>query len=523
MIVKFWDLERGVEVETFGNLTSSSGVEFSQDALAFAYIQAKRGEDKGDIKIWDRKRQTLARSLGTASNDSILRFDPQGNRLISAGADGQIRVFDSATGKRLLTIDHKEPVDAIDVSSDGRRLVSAGDTVVAVWDLGSGSQLAQRTIGHTTWTALFLKRDSNVAFARADRLVTLCDADLKACTSWEAHQSEVNDIASDGEALYSVGDDGTVRKWDLLTHKPLWHAALLSSQGALYSHRGVESMQTAKVRRPKEGWELAASRAHGADQHKTGTLCLTTYDDEVDIWNTVDGKRLATLSVSGVKEVAALPDNRCALLTADSVTLHGASMQPLPVDTQKPSALAYGNGHIYVADAEGVHIVDLSGKRIASLPAAKGISAIEPGPHMVVAGRQDGDVQILSTGKEAQNLRGAAENVIASVVTSVAIGANDTVAVGHQNGVVQLWNLREGVELFTLNLHGPALFLRIEGNELFAATELGDHLMLDLESISAPWCDVLQDVWRNESYTWGDKGMVREEPSQQHVCAPESP
>jgi WD40 repeat protein len=64
--------------------------------------------------------------------------------MVSAGADGAVRLWDAATGQELRTLTgHTGPVRAVGFSSDGTRIVSAGyDRAVRLWDPASGQPQA---------------------------------------------------------------------------------------------------------------------------------------------------------------------------------------------------------------------------------------------------------------------------------------------------------------------------------------------------------------------------------------------
>lgn len=68
-----------------------------------------------------------------------------GLRLISAGADGTLRVWDSVTGQELRNLSaHVGAVSGMTVLADGRRVVTAGDDgMIRLWDVTTGEVLGQ--------------------------------------------------------------------------------------------------------------------------------------------------------------------------------------------------------------------------------------------------------------------------------------------------------------------------------------------------------------------------------------------
>ena len=65
---------------------------------------------------------------------------PDGNRAVSGGSDGSVRVWDLAAGREQATLTgHSGWVRSVAVTPDGARAVSGGeDGSVRVWDLATG-------------------------------------------------------------------------------------------------------------------------------------------------------------------------------------------------------------------------------------------------------------------------------------------------------------------------------------------------------------------------------------------------
>ena len=70
-----------------------------------------------------------------------------------------------------------------------------------------------------------------------------------------------------------------------------------------------------------------------------------------------------------------------------------------------------------------------------------------------------------------------------------------------------------------VQLHGAVVHLVIRDNKLFAATERGDHEVLDLASFNMAYCDLLRSVWRKAPVVWeGGLPVLRSIPTS-HKCA----
>lgn len=83
---------------------------------------------------------------------NCVRFSPDGSRMVTAGADGQIFVYDGATGERVGSLGgekaHKGGIYAVSWSPDSSQLISAsGDKTVKLWDVGAGTAVTTFNMG----------------------------------------------------------------------------------------------------------------------------------------------------------------------------------------------------------------------------------------------------------------------------------------------------------------------------------------------------------------------------------------
>jgi len=170
-----WDFVTGRRLrEISGNRLSNTWLEISPDQTVAATI----GEGRGICVIGLPTGRRVAH-LDTGGGEVLnIVWTPDGQRVLSACADGEIDVWDIRSGTCESTISgHEGAVTDIRVSCDGKLAISVGeDQILRVWDLRDGSLLASYFTYSPRYKWMF-RREAHLTNPRADGRVVLGTSD----------------------------------------------------------------------------------------------------------------------------------------------------------------------------------------------------------------------------------------------------------------------------------------------------------------------------------------------------------
>jgi serine/threonine protein kinase/WD40 repeat protein/tetratricopeptide (TPR) repeat protein len=251
--VRLWEVPRGREIHVFKPKMPVNGVAITPDRK----VLAASGKN---IQVWEIATGRLVQEVSAhPAGISSLALAPDGQRVVSGGADGKIKLWDPATwndpteltghtasvnwlaferdGRALasasndktaqvwnlerreatVTVSHAEPVSWVALSADGRKLASATNHETRLWEVKSGKETPR----------LDLRHGSPLAFAPDGQTLVTGNVTINlakpATRDFLANQFMVTSAACftpDGQQIVTAHRDGTVRFWDATTRKP---------------------------------------------------------------------------------------------------------------------------------------------------------------------------------------------------------------------------------------------------------------------------------------------------------------
>jgi WD40 repeat protein/tetratricopeptide (TPR) repeat protein len=241
-----------------------------------------------------------------------LAYSPDGRLLATGTADHTIKLWDPARGQVVRTLrGHTGPVRCVAFRADGKRLATAGDVSVKVWDPSGDQESRSLSPTQNAHSLAFSPTRRQLATAHADGSVKLWDATTgRELHAFAKHADRVTGVAfsPDGRRLASTSFDQTVKVWDpergldLLTLRghDAWTSGVGFSPDGKYLATASGDL-TVRIWDAHTGRELHTLRGHTAAVTSVAysangrQLASASHDYSVKIWDPTDGREIHTL------------------------------------------------------------------------------------------------------------------------------------------------------------------------------------------------------------------------------------
>jgi WD40 repeat protein len=396
------------------------------------------------IMLWDAVR---GRQLQCFQGDfevgnpgfRCVALTPDGKRLLTGGNDNTVRLWDAVTGMNLLTIWVSTSNPSVAITPDGQRLVSGDRTGSAtVWDVMVHPDIGASTVG------LLSSPPSQGAFlaacalypGRGNRLSEREILILKGHNRWVRSVA----VSPDGQRLATASIDGTARVWDLVrgraTRALTGHTQAVSSLAVTPDGKRVVTGSndgTARV------WDTASGRELLRLEGSPGDF------DEVAV--TRDGKKIVTGGADGnVRVWDAVRGGKPLTFQAHASPISCIAVTP---DGQRVVTGTWLGGSKVWDIGSGGERLELKGHfgTVTSV-------AVTPDGRRIVTGGWEGMTKVwdATSGRELSSLR-------TGPVRSLAITPDSRcVIVGLGSGTATVWDMAHSQELLSLQGHNDLVY-----------------------------------------------------------------
>jgi len=171
----------------------------------------------GEVKVWRRVRSAERPLMASAEPIRAMGASGDGKFLAIAGDGGVIQIFENGKKSKDLT-GHAGTIGAVKFSADGMKLVSAGaDKTIRVWDVADGKEIAHAALADASGVAWINAEQVVSAAGRRVVIWKMQEAgknELTVAKELPSQEANVRCLDSGGGLIVVGCEDGAVRVWN---------------------------------------------------------------------------------------------------------------------------------------------------------------------------------------------------------------------------------------------------------------------------------------------------------------------
>ncbi len=305
------DIQQNKAVHSFsGHASPVNTISFSPDGKHIL-----SGHADGQILLWETATGLRVNTLkGSASAVNSMALLHAGRYLLTGNQDGSLKLWDTTTGRQERVYrGQRSPVRAVAASPDGRLAVSGNQAGrIALWDIYDGNRLAFYDVGQDPLTAVALSPDTGYVLAGTQKGTVMALERSSGKQLWRTGEDyPINRlvISPDGASFLCATEGKPFTLRDMNTGRTVRRfAGHLYGVKTLFFIDGGRSVvsgggdQTLKLWNPQTGRLQLTFKGHtaavtvGACSQDGRLLLSGGADQKLIVWDRVSGKPVKILA-----------------------------------------------------------------------------------------------------------------------------------------------------------------------------------------------------------------------------------
>ena len=223
-------------------------------------------------------------------------FSLDGHFIITAGQDENARVFESGSGRDVVTLTgHTGPIHHATFSPDGKRIcTSAEDGTFRIWNTEDGKCLFTLLDGYSGYMTQFSPDGKRILMVGI-RKCMIVDSTTGVVIASIKENYERATFARDGRFVIGVEFKGALNVYDSVTGTKVAPPLLLGEHGK-FPIRALQNGNSIVISGDRKMWIYDVS-AEGAMNLKSTIQCTNSFPLQVDV--SPDGKRIVRTAFQG--------------------------------------------------------------------------------------------------------------------------------------------------------------------------------------------------------------------------------